>query len=232
MTILSLVHQADAGPGVFTEAISQAGAAHELCRLDRGERPGEELGRYDAVLSFGGGMHIDQEDVHPWLREEKQLLLSLIELEVPLLTVCLGAQLLAEAAGASVGRASVPEIGWYHVTTTEQASEDPLLAEVVPGFAAFEWHSYEFELPPHAVPLAHSEHCLQAYRLGGCAWGIQFHAEVTQANVESWIDEYSSDPDALVLGIDPGRLRAQTHAAISDWNQFGLRLCQRFLAAA
>ena len=232
MRILSLVHQSDAGPGVFADAVAQAGADLELCRPDRGERPAEELGRYGAVLCFGGGMHTDQEDAHPWLRDEKQLLLRLIELRVPLLAVCLGAQLLAEAAGAPVRRASVAEIGWYRITTTEEAADDPLFAELVPGFAGLEWHRYEFALPAHAVPLAHSEHCLQAYRLGSDAWGIQFHAEVTRANLESWIDKYSRDPDALALGIDPRRLRAQTRAVIGDWNQLGLELCQRFLAAA
>jgi GMP synthase (glutamine-hydrolysing) len=232
MRILSLVHQADAGPGVFVDAVAEVGADLELCRPDRGGRPAEDLGCYDAVLCLGGGMHIDQEVAHPWLRTEKQLLLRLIELRVPLLTVCLGAQLLAEAAGASVNRASVAEIGWYQITTTEQASDDPLFADLVPGFEGFEWHSYEFALPPRAVPLAHSEQCLQAYRLGSNAWGIQFHAEVTRANVESWIDEYRSDPDAVALGIDPRHLRAETQAVIGDWNQLGRELCQRFLAAA
>jgi GMP synthase (glutamine-hydrolysing) len=183
------------------------------------------------VLVFGGAMHADHEDRHPWLREEKALLRELIERGVPLLGVCLGAQLVAEAAGAPARRAARPEIGWHDVEVTAEAAGDPLLAPLSPRFTAFQWHSYEFPLPPGATPLARSDVCLQAFRAAERTWGIQFHAEVTGADAESWIDDYRSDEDAVRVGLDPERLRMQTRDAIEDWNSLGRDLCVRFLDA-
>ena len=72
-----------------------------------------------------------------------------------------------------------PEIGWYEVELTPEGERDPVLGPLAPGFTAFGWHRYEFALPRGGTPLARSAACLQAYRLGDAAWGIQFHAEVT-----------------------------------------------------
>jgi GMP synthase (glutamine-hydrolysing) len=232
MRILAIVHQLDAGPGVFSEAIAASGAQLDPWLLPEGGPPPHDPRDYAAVLSFGGAMHVDQEREHPWLGEEKALLADLLERGVPLLGVCLGAQLLAEAAGAPVRRARVPEIGWHEVKTTQEAAGDPLLAALAPRFDALHWHSYEFQLPGEAVALARTESCLQAFRLGAAAWAIQFHAEVTLSDFESWIDDYRNDPDAVALALDPEALRARTRAAIADWNAIGRSLCERFLAAA
>lgn len=232
LRILSIVHQPDAGPGVFATALTAPGIRLEVWHPTVGAPPPADPGDYAAVITLGGGMHADQEESHPWLVEEKRLLRRAIELDVPVLGICLGAQLLAEAAGVSVRRSSVPEIGWYEVETTEYARTDPLLAPVAPRFRALEWHSYEFPLPSAAVPLAESATCLQAYRLGHHAWGIQFHAEVTTETFDSWLDHYSEDPDALGIGVDPHELRAQTRPAMTAWNRLGRGICDRFLEVA
>ncbi len=230
MLFLAIVHQPDAGPGVFAEAIAAAGARLEAWMPPVDAAPPRELSQYAGVLTFGGAMHADQEDGHPWMAGERALLARLLERGVPLLGVCLGAQLLAQGAGARVGRAAVPEIGWYEVQTTAEALEDPLLGPLAPEFAALQWHSYEFFLPPGAVPLARSDLCLQAFRLGDVAWGIQFHAEVTHQDFQAWIDE--GDPDAVAHNVDLEALRRQTGGGIGGWNRLGRALCDRFLAAA
>lgn len=177
-------------------------------------------------------MHPDQELRHPWLAREKALLAELLADGVPLLGVCLGAELLADAAGGRAGRARDPEIGWYDVQLTDAGAADPLLAPLDPGFVALEWHSYECRPPADAIPLARSERCVQAFRLGERAWGIQFHAEVTGKDLESWIDDYRSDGDAVRVGLDPEALREHTRREIGRWNQLGLALCERFLDVA
>jgi GMP synthase-like glutamine amidotransferase len=230
--VLAIVHQPDAGPGVFADAIRDAGATLDTWLLTTSpESPDDPLG-YDAVLTFGGAMHPDQLVAYPSLAQEKAVLGELLDRQVPLLGVCLGSELVAEAAGGEARRTGTPEIGWYRVETTDEAVEDPLMAPLAPGFEALEWHSYETPVPPGAVALARSAACLQAYRVGRNAWGIQFHAEVTLADLEAWLDDYRSDPDAVALGLDPGRLRSQTRALIADWNQLGRDLCARFLAIA
>jgi GMP synthase (glutamine-hydrolysing) len=230
--VLAIVHQPDAGPGVFADAIRGTGALLDCWRPPEGDPAPRDPGEYDAVLSFGGAMNADQESRHPWLAEEKALLARLLEHDVPVLGVCLGAQLLAEAAGASARRAREPEIGWYAVEVTDAARTDPLLAPLAAGFDALEWHSYEAALPPGAVALASSPVCLQAYRIGDVAWGIQFHAEVTLQDFERWLDDYRNDADAVRIGIDVDGLRSVTRSRIAAWNDLGRGLCERFVRVA
>jgi GMP synthase-like glutamine amidotransferase len=232
MRALAIVHQRDAGPGVFGDALRARSAEVECWMPPEEPSPPDRLERYDAVLAFGGAMHADQEDRHPWLRDEKELLAVLLEKRVPILAVCLGAQLLAEAAGASPRRARRPEIGWLDVEVSEGGRDDPLLGPLAPGFTAFQWHSYEFPLPQGATALAGSAVCLQGFRIDGRTWGIQFHAEVSRADAEAWIDDYESDEDAVRTGLDPDRLRLQTRQAIDGWNELGRQLCERFLDTA
>jgi GMP synthase (glutamine-hydrolysing) len=231
MRALAIVHQRDAGAGVFGEEFRRRGDQLDFWEIASGADPPGDPPGYDAVLTFGGAMNTHEEEGHSWLRPEKRLLADLLEQRMPLLGVCLGSQLLGEAAGATPGRAREPEIGWHEVEVTPEGATDPLLRPLAPRFTAFQWHSYEAPLPPRATPLARSPVCLQAYRIGDSAWGIQFHAEVSATDAEQWIDEYRSDADALRIGLDPEALRKQTRAAIGDWNRLGRELCGRFIEA-
>jgi GMP synthase (glutamine-hydrolysing) len=228
MRALAIVHQRDAGPGVFAEAIDASGWDLDQWPRAETDTPPGDPERYDAVMVFGGAMHADHEEQHFWLREEKALLRRLLDREVPLLGVCLGAQLVAEAAGAEPRRASSPEIGWHEVELTPEGAHDPVIGPLAPRFTAFQWHSYEFPLPPGATPLARSAVCLQAFRLGN-AMGIQFHAEVSARDAEAWIADYRSDEDAVRLRVDPDALRHETMRSIAAWNEVGRELCGRFL---
>ena len=230
MRALAIVHQWDAGPGVFADAMRARGTELDEWLIPNSPPPADPLG-YDAVLTFGGAVHADQEGDNPWLVDEKALLAGLIERRVPLLGMCLGCQLVAEAGGGAAKRASTPEIGWHEVELAPAAADDPLLGALPPRFEAFQWHSYEAELPPGATALATSPVCLQAFRLEGPAWGIQFHAEVSRPDVEHWIDDYRSDPDAVRIGLDPEALGEATAARIDAWNDLGRDLCNRFLDA-
>jgi GMP synthase (glutamine-hydrolysing) len=228
---LAIVHQRDAGPGVFAQAIRAAGWELDTWHIDETTEPPADPTGYDAVLTFGGAMHVDQEDAHPWLAEEKRLLAELLDREVAIFGVCLGAQLLAEAAGVTPRRSTVPEIGWYEIEITAAGRDDPLTAPLAPSFEGFGWHSYECPLPPGTVPLAGSETCLQAFRIGERAWGIQFHAEVSFADAESWIRHYDTDPDAVAAGIDPDALWGESEPRLEDWNALGAAMATRFVEA-
>jgi GMP synthase (glutamine-hydrolysing) len=230
MRVLAIVQQADAGPGVFAEAAAGRGDQLDQWLIADGEPPADPLG-YDAVMTFGGSMNVDQEGEHSWLRTQKELLGVLLAAEVPLLGVCLGAQLLAEAAGEKPGRAPRPEIGWRPVELTETGREDPLIGSLPSAFDAFQWHSYEMGLDDAEV-LARSEVCAQAARFGPAAWAIQFHAEVSAADALSWIADYQSDPDAVAIGVDPDALAAETRDKLAAWNELGRALCTRFLDVA
>src|SRR5688500_13144941 len=108
MRILAIVHQRDAGPGVFADVIEANGRELDCWFPAEQAAPPSDPSTYDAVLVLGGAMNIDQVDRHPWLAPEKELLAELLERGVPLFGVCLGAQLVAEAAGATPRRAREP----------------------------------------------------------------------------------------------------------------------------
>jgi GMP synthase (glutamine-hydrolysing) len=226
--VLSIVHQEDAASGVFADAATARGDELTEWTISDGAGPPRPADSYDAVLVFGGAMHVDQENRHPWLRDEDDLLRGLLERGVPVLGVCLGAQLVAKALRARVGPMPRPQIGWFDVEQTPEAADDPVFADLPRRFSSFQWHRYAFDLPANAVPLARDSVCLQAYRAGESAWGIQFHAEVTKESVEDWFR--SSKPSDVALDLDA--LRQETEAKIAAWNEFGKRLCSRFLEAA
>jgi GMP synthase-like glutamine amidotransferase len=231
--VLAISHERDAGPGVFADAIRATGARLDVWhRAETDDLPGAR-DAYGAVITFGGAMHVDQAEAHPWISDEIAFLAELLASGMPVLGVCLGAQLLARAAGGEVRRAREPEIGWRDVRLTAAGAADPLLAGLTPGFEAYEWHSYECLPPENATVLATSDACVQAFRIGESAWGIQFHAEVTAADALGWIRDYATtDPDAVRLGVDEDALRSQTRERIAGWNELGRSLCSRFLAAA
>ena len=231
MRALAIVHETDTGPGVFAEAARDRGVSIDRWWIAQEARPPADPNGYDAVMSFGGSQNADQVARHRWLETEHAVLERLLEREVPLLGVCLGAQLLAQAAGGLVRPAAQPEVGWREVRVTDEAGEDPLLGALAPSFPALEWHSYEFLLPPGATPLALSDACLQACRIGERAWAIQFHAEVTLEDYESWIDQHRDDLGRGPNGLSAERLREQTRRGIQAWNELGRGLCGRFFDA-
>ena len=143
---------------------------------------------YDALVVLGGPMNLDEMDSHAHLRHEVRVIRDALELGRPVLGICLGAQLLAHAVGAHVGRASEPEIGWYEVRKSAAAADDPLLGHFDDVERVFQWHGYTFEMAPGATHLASSERCPnQAFRVGDAAWGLQFHLEVDPPMIERWL---------------------------------------------
>jgi GMP synthase (glutamine-hydrolysing) len=220
MRVLALTHGPSVGAGVFGEAVEAAG--HELVEWCVPLVDDAPAGA-DAILVFGGAMHADQEKRHPWILRELRFLEEALERETPLFGVCLGAQLLARAAGASVHPSAESEVGWYGVELTEAAADDPLFAQLPRRFDAFQWHHYTYDVPATGVELARSAVCTQAFRLGS-AYGIQFHAEVAEPTVARWLGE---DPDDVA---DPEALLAETSERIGAWNELGRRLCGAFLA--
>ena len=173
MRVLALVHQDDAPPGTFGEVVAEHG--HDLTVasfvLGAGDPP---AGGHDAVMIFGGSMQVDQDDQHPWLEPEREFVRGLIEDEVPTLGVCLGSQLIAQTAGAVVGPAVVPEVGWHEVDLTLEALDDPVLGACPKRFAAYQGHSYGFAFAPGATrsPMARAARCRptgSARRPGGCS---------------------------------------------------------------
>lgn len=226
MDVLALVHGEDARAELFAPLVAESGHRLDEWSFGWGTPPPRPLDGYDAVFVFGGFMHPDQDDVYPWFHDELDWLRTLLEGPVPTLGICLGSELLARAAGAWVGQLAVPEIGWDEVELTDAGTADAVFSALPPRFDGLLWHHYAHDLPEGAVALAHSAASLQAFRLGEACWGVQFHPEVTEPQLERWIADESDPPP------DPARLLTETRERIGAWNELGRRLCRSFLAAA
>ncbi len=222
MDVLSVVHSEHAGTELFASVVAGAGHRHTEWSFALGGAPPAA----DAVLVFGGSMHPDQEGTHAWLRDELTWLGGLVDRGVPTLGICLGSQLLARATGAWVGPLAAPEIGWHEVELTDEGAADPVLSSLPARFDALEWHHYGHGLPDGAVALAENSASLQGFRLGDACWGVQFHPEVTEPQLERWITDKTDLPP------DAEGLRAETRHKIGAWNELGRSLCNAFLVAA
>jgi GMP synthase (glutamine-hydrolysing) len=217
--VLSLIHESDAPSGLFADVARERG--DELVALNAAHGvPEDAADEYDAFLVFGGSLQVDEENRYPWLRPEGEFLHDVLERGAPAFGVCLGGQLIAKVAGAHVGPAPQPEIGWHEVALTRAGVEDPVFRSLPERFDALQWHSYAFELPPGAVPLAENPVCLQAYRVGERAWGVQFHPEVDRPILESWIA--TAGDGARRLDFDP----------LPAWERLGRRLATAFFDLA
>jgi GMP synthase (glutamine-hydrolysing) len=205
------------------------GHDHDEWRIDLSAEPPSPLDSYAGVAVFGGYMNPSDDDRSAWLRAEKGVLRHLVKQHVPALGICLGAQLLAEADGAKIYPADHPEIGWREIEVLPGANEDPLFGGVGSRLMVFGWHSWTFELPAAAVPLASSPGCLQAYRLEPAAWGIQFHTEVTPDKLTEWLDHASTDSVAKRVGVDPARERETSRQPLPRFTDLERKLFARFL---
>jgi GMP synthase (glutamine-hydrolysing) len=147
-----------------------------------------DLERYNGLVVLGGPMNVDQAAAYPHLLTEIAAIREALKQEVPVLGICLGAQLLAAALGATVRPNRVREIGWYRLQPAAEARTDRLFRHFDAGQHMFQWHAYTFDLPPGAVHLASTESCEhQAFRYGNRAYGLQFHLEADEALIRRWL---------------------------------------------
>ena len=229
MRVLSVVHDGavTGGGGIFERAVVERGDELDRWVVANGEAAPGDPGAWDAVMIFGGAMHPDQDAEHPWLGDEVSFIERALDGGVPTIGVCLGAQLMARAAGAWVGSAPSAEVGWFVVEVNEDGRRDPVLGVLPDRLEAFQWHYYTFELPAGAVQLASSAAARQAYRLGERAWGIQFHAEVDRTMLAHWFVEGVAELPKPVVEVE-----ADTAHNLETWNVHGRALCNAFLDEA
>ncbi len=164
----------------------------------------------EALIVLGGPISAYDTDDHPYLAREIELIRKHLRARRPVLGVCLGAQLLAAAAGARVYRGTRgKEIGWASVQLTEAGRADPIWHGFPAEFTTFHWHGDTFDVPPAAELLASSASYVQAFRIASHAYGVQFHPEVVPAQLADWIIAYQ-------LELERERLDSQAVLGVPD----------------
>lgn len=183
---------------------------------------------FDAVVLLGGGLLPDDDERAPWLAAERELTRSAVARGVPLLGICLGAQVLAAVAGGVVrGDHGRPERGSCRVSLLPEAKADPLFDGLPEQLRFIQNHRDQItELPPDAVRLAASDACpIQAFRVRERAWGVQFHPEAGADRLDRWDEAALAD-----AGLDLRVLRAEAERAEPESSQHARRLASNFAA--
>lgn len=183
---------------------------HRIRYVNFGRDPQAQpsLDGYQGLVVLGGPMNVDQQAQYPHLAVEIACLREALRRDLPVLGICLGAQLLAAAGGAEVRPAGLTEIGWHPVAAASAASDDALFQHWRASEMVFQWHGYTFDLPPEATLLATGEHCQnQAFRLGTRAWGLQFHLEVNAPLARRWVKLPAHQPELANWGPEGGAAR-------------------------
>lgn len=190
--ILSVQNIACETLGRLEEMFRSDGFEIEKINAQRDSVPVTTKG-YDAVVILGGPMAVYHN--LPYLQREQELIKDGIKRNTPILGVCLGSQLIAQAAGGRVYEGKKKEIGWHSVYVTPASSNDIFRGVTDKTIRIFQWHGDTYDLPTNTKILAYSDLYPQAFRIGS-AVGIQFHLEADRPLIESWVHEYSADLDA------------------------------------
>jgi GMP synthase-like glutamine amidotransferase len=205
MRVHYLQHVHFEGPAAIEQWAREAGHRITGSHLYRGDAL-PHAADFDLLVIMGGPMSVNDEHEFPWLIEEKELIRGTMALEHPVLGVCLGAQMIASAAGGRVYRGPQKEIGWFPVRRVTTDGVGALLPEM---FTPLHWHGETFDLPQGATRLAETGVIPnQAFQLGR-AVALQFHIEATPQSVAVLVENaaheiqprmpFQEEPHAIVL---------------------------------
>ncbi len=207
--LLVLQHISCEPPAAFEDELLSRGLGLARVELDEGD-PMPDWREFAGLVVMGGPMGAYEEDAHPWLRDEKRLIRDAAQAGHPVWGICLGAQLLAAALGASVYRGPEPEVGLLDVELTVDAADDPVFSEGPGIFPALQWHGDTFDLPDGATLLARSSAYSHQAFVYERAYGLQFHLEVPPALATEW-GEVPAYADSLEAILGPGALTRLVH---------------------
>ena len=226
MTILFVQHVKNEGPGHFMQVLHEHNVPFQILEtssLVSFSRPSDVRG----VIILGGPMNVDEESDYPFLAEEKAFIRELIRQEIPLLGICLGAQLIAQAAGGSVFKASGKEMGWYEVDLCKEGEQDFLFRGLPKSFHVFQWHEDTFSIPSQGKRLVTTKGCPnQGFKVGTRCYGIQFHLEADTTMINGWLQSVREDLPANRFG----KIREETQSKERECLVWGEKLLLNFLA--
>ncbi len=193
--IYVLQHHPVENLGTIADALEGAALAWQYVRVADGQPVPANMKGAGGLIVMGGPMGVYQTDRYPWLRDEMRLIEDAMKLNLPVLGVCLGAQILAAALGAKVDRnPNGKEIGWHPIRLHDSAKDDRLMRGLPATMTPFHWHGDIFDLPPGAISLASSEKTpCEAFRMGDQAYGFQFHFEVTREGVAAMAEAFAKE---------------------------------------
>ncbi|MDH4226453.1 MAG: gamma-glutamyl-gamma-aminobutyrate hydrolase family protein [Deltaproteobacteria bacterium] len=219
------------GPGLILDCLRALRIGYMELNAFRGEEIPKVLAPDTALIVMGGPMGAYDEDKYRFLTPELRLIEYAFKHNIPTLGICLGAQLMAKAAGARVYKGKKKEIGWYDMELIKDGERDFMFAGLPSKTKVFQWHGDTFDCPEGAVNLAKSKLFEnQMLKIGKNSYALQFHLEVTEAMIHEWLIESGNVKELKGLDyIDPKKIKRETHEYSLALARTGRAVFSRFL---
>jgi GMP synthase-like glutamine amidotransferase len=230
--VLIVTHLKDRSTGLVRACLEAEGC--EVVQVDKvSGDPLPGVSAVSGIVAMGGRESATRVDGDAFLGSEVELMADALEREVPVLGLCLGAQLLAVAGGGRVSAIGRMVADWEPVSMRPEAVSDPVFGALPDGLPVLKWHEDMIEVPPGATALATAPGPGAAlYRIGETAWGSQAHLEVTpQLLVDTWLADPGSTPEIEAAGHPIDEFRALSRRALEHQMPAGRGAFSRFAAA-
>ncbi|HDH04456.1 MAG TPA: hypothetical protein ENH01_01905 [Nitrospirae bacterium] len=208
MSVLIVKNIKSEGPGTIEDYLKGKDIPYSILEIFDCKAEIPDLKEFTHLVVMGGPMAVYESDEHAFLSYERAIIRVFIKSGRPVLGICLGAQMIADALGAKVYPGGTQEVGWHNVDLTPEGMQDPSLSTLSVDKASyaevFQWHGDTFDLPEKAVRISSSEaYRNQAFRYGGNVYALQFHIEVTPEIIREWFkDEKGVDIDKMLQQTD------------------------------
>jgi GMP synthase (glutamine-hydrolysing) len=229
--VLIFQHVAHEILGTLNPLLKQRGLRLRYVNFERSPDEQPSLEKYDGLIVLGGHMGVYEAEEHKHIKTEMKLIEQALAKGIPILGICLGAQILAHVLGATVRRSVKKEIGWCDLELTSEGQKDPLLSHFQKTERIFQMHGDTFEIPKSAVHLASSAVCAgQAFRFNDNVYGLQFHLEVDQAMILRWIKNQRHRERMIEgSGVSPDDIERETAERIEHSMNLSRQSFQKFI---
>lgn len=200
-------------PGQLGVVLERHGCAYEVICLDEGIPVPWDLNAVAGLVFMGGPGNVNEPP--EWMRQEIALIRAAAECGIPMLGICLGAQLISKALGGTISPCATMEVGWHPVEQLADSPEPDWFTGLPACFEVFQWHAHTFSLPPGAVALLRSRCAAnQAFAIGNIL-AMQFHLEITAESIRALTQRFRSDMEPVSACVqDAATITADLEARI------------------
>lgn len=230
--ILVFQHVANEILGTLNPALKQQGLRIRYVNFGRDPESQPSIDKYNGLIVLGGYMGVYEADQYTHLKTEMKLIEEALKKDVPILGICLGAQILAHVLGSEVRKAPEKEMGWYDIELTTAGENAALLSHFKKKEKIFQMHGDTFDIPKACEHLAKSELCpAQAFSYGKKVYGLQFHLEVDEAMINRWLNNPRNQQDIESSNgkVTAAQMKADTEKYLQNSLSLSQQTFQKFI---